>query len=92
MDTNITNQTAERGDTTQIITVTVNGNPVTFTERRATGLQIKKQAIDQGVTIQLDFVLYLERGQGQRVPIGDNEEVTLHNHQSFRALAPDDNS
>lgn len=74
------------------VTVTVNGREVTFTEHKATGLQVKKTAIAQGVPIQIDFALFEVKGSGSLKQIGDDEVVTLHNHQSFRAVAPDDNS
>ena len=74
------------------VTVTVNNKPVTFAVHKATGLEIKQTAIAQNVAIQADFVLFEVRGHGNRRQIGDNELVTLHPHQEFRAVAPDDNS
>src|SRR5687767_13299161 len=41
------------------VTVTVNRHPVTFTERHATGAEIKATAIAQGVPIRQDFTLFL---------------------------------
>lgn len=73
------------------ITISVNGNPVAFTTHKATGLQIKEKAINQGVNIQLDFNLFEVKGN-KLEPINDDKEVTLHKKQEFRAVTPDDNS
>ena len=73
------------------ITVKVNDNPVAFTTREATGLQIKEAAINQGVNIQLDFNLF-EVKDGKLDPIADDKTVHLHEDQKFRAVTPDDNS
>jgi hypothetical protein len=74
------------------ITVEVNNQAVTFEVHKANGAEIKATAIAQGVQIQPDFVLSELVGQGQYKPVRDDEEVTLHPHQAFRAVAPDDNS
>ena len=74
------------------ITVTVNGHPVTFSDHKATGAEIKAAAIAQGVPIEPDFALFEVKGPGHLKQVGDTETITLHQGQSFRALAPDDNS
>ncbi|MEH1869960.1 multiubiquitin domain-containing protein [Nostoc sp.] len=74
------------------ITVNVNERPVTFSEHKATGLEIKQTAIKQGVAIQEDFVLFEVKGNSPLKQIGDCETITLHEGQKFRATAPDDNS
>ena len=74
------------------ITVLVNKRLVVFEERKQTGLQIKSAAIAQEVPIQADFPLFIVHGQHNLQPVGDGELVTLHPHQEFRAVAPDDNS
>ena len=76
----------------KIITVTVNERPVTFSEHKATGLEIKQTAIKQAVAIQEDFVLFEVKGNSPLKQVGDCETVTLHEGQKFRATAPDDNS
>ncbi|MEI2579975.1 multiubiquitin domain-containing protein [Scytonema sp. PRP1] len=76
----------------KMITVTVNERPVTFSEHKATGLEIKQTAIKQSVAIQEDFVLFEVKGNSSLKQIGDCETVTLHEGQQFRATAPDDNS
>jgi hypothetical protein len=73
------------------IHVTVNNHPVTLTERTMTGLQIKQAAIAQGTALELGFQLSVKQGKRYKV-IGDNDEVTVHEHQEFLAVAPDDNS
>lgn len=74
------------------ITVNVNERPVTFSEHKATGLEIKQAAIKQGVAIQKDFVLFEVKGNSPLKQIGDCEIVNLHEGQKFRVTAPDDNS
>ncbi len=82
----------ERTKPTGTITVTVNERPVTFDRHRATGAEIKAVAVGQGVPIQPDFALFEAKGQGNLKQVGDQEEVSLHPNQKFRAVAPDDNS
>jgi hypothetical protein len=74
------------------VPVEVNGNPVMLEEKVLTGLEIKQAAIAQQVQIQLDFVLQLQRPNGEYDPIGDNEEVHVHKGMEFNCIAPDDNS
>lgn len=73
------------------ITVTVNEKPVAFSDHKATGLQIKEAAINQGVAIKVDFNLFRVEGNNLR-PVRNDEEVTLHPNEKFRAVAADDNS
>ena len=80
-----------RGDSTKTITVKINNHPVIFQDHKTTGLEIKRTAIQQGVTIQEDFNLFRVAG-GKLIPIADGETVTLHKDEEFRAIAPDDNS
>jgi hypothetical protein len=74
------------------IAVKVNERPVTFAERKTTGLGIKQAAIQQGLPIQEDFVLFEVRGNAPLKQIGNSEQVNLRENQVFRAVAPDDNS
>ena len=74
------------------ITITVNERPVVMVGNRQTGLAIKQAAINQGVQIQLDFVLSVERGPQQTKIVGDNEEVAINKNSRFIAVADDDNS
>jgi hypothetical protein len=74
------------------VTVTINRHPVTFTERHATGAEIKATAIAQDVPIQQDFALFEVKGQGNLKPVRDDEKVSLNDKDEFRAIAPDDAS
>jgi len=75
------------------VTVTVNTKPVRLPDHRVKGLQIKEAAIDQGVEIQLDFLLTLEAHEGQPArTIDDDEVVTITKHSEFTANDADDDS
>lgn len=74
------------------VTVKVNSKDVTFADHKATGSEIKSTAISQGVDIKQDFSLFEVHQGGPLKPVPDGETVTLHPNQSFRAVAPDDNS
>jgi hypothetical protein len=73
------------------VTIEVNRKPVRIAGHEATGLQIKQAAIDQGVHIQLDFVLS-HRVDHRHEIVGDNERIRLHAGEEFHAIRPDDNS
>lgn len=81
-------ESAQRVD----ITVSINGQRVVFHERKATGAEIKATAIAAGLQIQADFVVFEVKGDDDLVQVGDDEPVTLHEHQKFRIVAPDDTS
>lgn len=72
--------------------VTVNNRAVQFDEHQATGLALKETAIAQGVPIQLDFILYRLKSNGELEQVRDDEQVALNKNREFRAIAPDDNS
>lgn len=74
------------------IEIVVNEKPVTLEEKEQTGLSIKQAAISQGVAIELDFVLSIERGGGKTDLIGDNDPIKVHKHDRFIAIPNDDNS
>ena len=75
------------------ITVKVNNNPVRFTKRVVTGLEVKQTAIAQGVAIDVGCVLYrLKAGGGLGPAIGDQDRIALKRCDEFRCVAPDDNS
>ncbi len=73
-----------------VIDIEVNNKQVTLHQREVTGHDIKVAAINQGVAIELDFLLYIIRGQGQLELVKDNEVVSVHEHERFRAVTPDD--
>ncbi|WP_408586044.1 multiubiquitin domain-containing protein [Novosphingobium sp.] len=72
--------------------IEVNGKEVEIADKEPTGAAIKAAAIRQGVQIQPNFVLQLELPNGTSRVIPDTEELKVHNHMSFTAIAPDDNS
>jgi len=72
------------------IDIEVNSRPVVLHRREVTGHDIKVAAIQQGVAIELDFLLYIVSGHGQLEPVSDNQEVTVYEHERFRAVTPDD--
>lgn len=74
------------------IMVFVNEKPVVLDDDKQTGLSIKQAAIKQGVGIQLDFVLSIERGGGKTELIGDADRIKVHNKDRFLAIPNDDNS
>jgi hypothetical protein len=75
------------------VTVKVNTKPVVLPDHRVKGLQVKEAAIDQGVEIQLDFLLTLEAHEGQPArTIADDEVVTVTKHSEFTANDADDDS
>ena len=56
------------------VTVEVNNKPVTLTEKRVTGIEIKEAAIAQDVQIELDFILVREAEHGRPAEqIGDDD-------------------
>lgn len=75
------------------ITVKFNNNPVRFTQRAVTGLEVKQTAINQGVAIDAGCVLYRIKAEGGLGPaITDQERLLLRHCDEFRCVAPDDNS
>lgn len=76
-----------------LLTIKVNNNPVRFTKRRVTGLEVKQTAIAQGVKIEEGFVLYAITPEGNQGPaIRDDAKLSLKSCDEFRCVAPDDNS
>ena len=74
------------------VPVEVNNKPVKVDGPTATGLQIKRAAIEQGVSIQIDFHLSVVGSDGKEDPVGDDESVELRYGLKFFAVAGDDNS
>lgn len=79
-------------DRNKTIVIFVNEKPVTVEKERMTGLAIKQAAIAQGVQIQTDFVLSIERGGGRTELIGDSDTVKVKKGDRFLAIPNDDNS
>jgi len=83
--------TSESGQAVRLVTILVNGTDVTMPDQKATGAAIKTAAIAAGVPIQADFILYERRGNSSEyVKVEDDQTVTLHDGEQFRAVAPDD--
>lgn len=76
----------------QVVIIVNTKYRVTVAAGRHTGLEIKQAAIAQGVPIQLDFLLSLERPGHPSQMIGDHDEVDVREHMAFTAIADDDNS
>jgi hypothetical protein len=76
----------------KLVEIFVNEKPVKIERGEHTGLEIKQAAIAQGVHIQLDFVLSLEKRQGETQIIGDTDPVKVKKGQKYVAIADDDNS
>jgi len=75
------------------VTVTVNTKPVKLPSHRVTGLEIKKEAIAQGVDIQLDFQLVEEAHDDHPAhDISDDTKITVNKHSKFTANDVDDDS
>ena len=76
----------------KVVEIQVNFKDVTMPKEKVTRLEIKEAAIAQHVNIRLDFVLFEDKGQGQRKVIGDADSVQLHPGSRFEAIPHDDNS
>lgn len=74
------------------VTIHVNERPVRLPEHVVTGLEIKRLAIEQGLAIQLDFILVEELGGGRTKVIGDDDPVRVTDQTRFLANDGDDNS
>lgn len=92
MQEKIIEQDSTHDDRNKEVTVKVNNHPVKFQDHKTTGLEIKQTAIQQGVAIKQDFSLFRVKGGGKLDPIADDEKVTLHKDEEFRATDTDDNS
>ena len=62
---------------TRTITIFVNDKPLQFTSNSVTGSEIKSKA-----GVPSDSILYELRGEN-RVPIGDNEQIRIHENERF---------
>ncbi|MDE0006444.1 MAG: hypothetical protein OXQ29_27455 [Rhodospirillaceae bacterium] len=85
-------QTLSGPDLDKFVTIQVNGHKVKMSGDPATGLEIKEAAIEQGVNIQLNFVLQVQLPNGSAKIVGDDDKVALSEYLLFTAIAADDNS
>jgi hypothetical protein len=68
------------------VTIEINNKPYAAPKRTLTGLEIKSLA-----DIPADFQLYrLHGNSGQLDPIGNEDEVKLHESERFRAVSGQD--
>jgi hypothetical protein len=63
----------------KLITIFVNDKPVSFNTNEVTGSEIKTKA-----GVPPDSLLYELRGEN-RIPVGDNERIKIHEHERFLA-------
>lgn len=74
------------------IAVHVNERLVVLPTHEITGLQIKEEAIAQGVPIEPDFILVEELEKDRTKPITDTDRVHVTDRSRFLANDGDDNS
>ena len=74
------------------IEIEVNGKKVLVEEKEMTGAEIKAAAIAQHVDIQANFALFVDLANGTSEPVKNDQEIHIHPHTSFSAIAPDDHS
>jgi len=80
------NTAAHQGDG-DLVTVLVNDFPVKLFGHSETGRQIKIAAIEQGVPIDVEFVLEERRPDGNYRVVANDESVPLRNELQFRVQA-----
>ena len=88
----ITTTTEEKERPTRPVFITVNRKPVKIDGPKASGLEIKVAAIEQGVDIKRDFQLAVVNAEGKQKIIGDEDIVEVTDKSTFFATAHDDNS
>jgi hypothetical protein len=75
------------------VTVEVNNKPVVLPDNDVTGLQIKEAAKNQGVAIELDFLLMLEGHGGHDARQIDNDEtIKVNKNSAFTCNDGEDDS
>ena len=72
--------------------IRVNEQAVTVVGERHMGRNIKRLAIEQGVTIAEDFVLSIEHEPRRTRIVADEEVIVVETGTCFTAVADDDNS
>jgi len=76
----------------ETVVIRVNNKPVTMPKEYATGLEIKEAAIQAGVNIKVDFVLFEDLPNDKQEVIKDDQVVQLRHEQCFEAIDNDDHS
>jgi hypothetical protein len=77
----------KHGHKNHLVTVSVNDGSVKLLGHQETGKEIKTAAIEQGVSIQLDFVLEEILADGSHRRVRDDEKVPLKDGLRFTAHA-----
>lgn len=72
--------------------IRVNEQSVTVVGEQHTGADIKQVAIEQGISIEEDFVLSVEYEPRKARIIANNEAIVVETGTCFTAVADDDNS
>ena len=78
--------------TIKVFEVFVNNTVCEFTDSLQTGQSIKQRAIECGVQITVDFILSIEKPDGNTKTIGNADEIRIENKQRYIAIPDDDNS
>jgi hypothetical protein len=76
----------------EVLTIHVNHRPVRVDGAHQSGLAIKQAAIQQGMKIQLDFILLEELGDGHTRRVKDDQTIEVSHHSRFDAIPDDDHS
>jgi hypothetical protein len=74
------------------ITIKVNDEAVTLTDKHQTGASIKAAAIAAGVPIEADFELSEVQPNGKQKPIANDKKVEIKDGDEFWVIPGDDNS
>lgn len=69
----------------------VNGQPVALPEGQLAGLEIKQEAVSQGVDLQVGFHLSVGTADGYRF-VDDDQITWIRPGQDFLAVSQDDHS
>lgn len=75
----------DEGEHRRLVVVHVNNRPARLDGHRKTGLQIKEAAIEQGVDIRLDYILYEEIEHDRTKHIRDHEVLEVTDSTRFLA-------
>jgi hypothetical protein len=76
----------------KVVEAVFNKKPILLPKGRISGLEIKHEAISQGLAIQPAYVLFLIKNRNHRTVIGDTDTVEIRKDLEFAAVADDDNS
>jgi len=93
VDQTTTEKTASGKGKGHEVEVKVNRKPVVLRKKEVTGLEVKEAAIDQGVSIELGFILVREAEHGHPAEqIDDDQEIKVDKHTEFSCNDGDDDA